>query len=72
MIETAERDQEVLARAVRAAGIAVAKALPAPVSVFAVARNQVPRTTSGKIRRPACAPQVAAGQLRLLAQWSSR
>ncbi|NED83057.1 fatty acyl-AMP ligase [Streptomyces sp. SID11233] len=72
VIETAERDQEVLAGAVRAAGIAVAKALPTPVSVFAVARNKVPRTTSGKIRRRACAQQVAAGQLRPLAQWSSR
>ncbi|MGN5636749.1 fatty acyl-AMP ligase [Streptomyces sp. AC154] len=72
LIETAERDQEVLAGAVRAAGIAVAKALPAPVSVFAVARNKLPRTTSGKIRRRACAQQVAAGQLRPLAQWASR
>ncbi|MFJ8393486.1 fatty acyl-AMP ligase [Streptomyces sp. NPDC094144] len=72
VIETAERDQEVLAGAVRAAGMAVARALPAPVSVFAVARNKVPRTTSGKIRRRACAQQVAAGQLRPLAQWSSR
>ncbi|MFF3174645.1 fatty acyl-AMP ligase [Streptomyces sp. NPDC057900] len=72
VIETAERDQEVLAGAVRAAGIAVARALPTPVSVFAVARNKVPRTTSGKIRRRACAEQVAAGQLRPLAQWSSR
>ncbi|WP_354596901.1 fatty acyl-AMP ligase [Streptomyces sp. JL1001] len=72
VIETAERDQEVLASAVRAAGIAVARAVPIPVSVFAVARNKVPRTTSGKIRRRACAQQVASGQLRLLSQWSSR
>ncbi|MGP4051918.1 fatty acyl-AMP ligase [Streptomyces sp. 2A115] len=72
VVETAERDPHVLADAVRAAGIAVARALPAPVSIFAVARNTVPRTTSGKIRRRACAQQVAAGHLRLLARWSSR
>ncbi|MEV5975422.1 fatty acyl-AMP ligase [Streptomyces sp. NPDC052114] len=72
VIETGARDPEELAAAVRAAGIAAAKALPAPVSVYAVARNKVPRTTSGKIRRRACAEHVAAGRLRLLAQWSSR
>ncbi|MFD7338102.1 fatty acyl-AMP ligase [Streptomyces violascens] len=71
VVETTERDPEVLARAVRAAGIAVARALPAPVSVFAVARNQVPRTTSGKTRRRDCAKDVRAGRLPLLAQWSS-
>ncbi|WP_078966879.1 fatty acyl-AMP ligase [Streptomyces sp. WM6378] len=71
VVETTERDPEVLARAVRAAGIAVARALPAPVSVFAVARNQVPRTTSGKTRRRDCAKEVRAGRLPLLAQWSS-
>ncbi|MCX5385372.1 fatty acyl-AMP ligase [Streptomyces sp. NBC_00083] len=72
VVETTERDPEVLAHAVRAAGIAVARALPAPVSVFAVARNQVPRTTSGKTRRRDCAKDVRAGRLPLLAQWSSR
>ncbi|MFD7161862.1 fatty acyl-AMP ligase [Streptomyces violascens] len=72
VVETTERDPEILARAVRAAGIAVARALPAPVSVFAVARNQVPRTTSGKTRRRDCAKDVRAGRLPLLAQWSSR
>ncbi|MGW1867807.1 fatty acyl-AMP ligase [Streptomyces mauvecolor] len=71
VVETAERDPEVLGRAVRAAGIAVARALPAPVSVFAVARDQVPRTTSGKTRRRDCAKDVRAGRLPLLAQWSS-
>ncbi|MFB6663913.1 fatty acyl-AMP ligase [Streptomyces parvus] len=72
IVETAERDPAVLGAAVRAAGIAVARALPAPVSVYAVARNKVPRTTSGKIRRRACAQQVGRGALPLLAQWSSR
>ncbi|MEU9101646.1 fatty acyl-AMP ligase [Streptomyces sp. NPDC048361] len=72
VVETTERDPEILAHAVRAAGIAVARALPAPVSVFAVARNQVPRTTSGKTRRRDCAKDVRAGRLPLLAQWSSR
>ncbi|MFE4861385.1 fatty acyl-AMP ligase [Streptomyces sp. NPDC056670] len=72
VVETAERDPEVLARAVRAAGIAVARALPAPVSVFAVARDQVPRTTSGKTRRRDCATDVRAGRLPFLAQWTSR
>ncbi|MEU9194326.1 fatty acyl-AMP ligase [Streptomyces hundungensis] len=72
VVETAERDPEVLARAVRAAGLAVARVLPAPVSVFAVARHQVPRTTSGKTRRRDCADDLRAGRLPLLAQWSSR
>ncbi|MFE9402661.1 fatty acyl-AMP ligase [Streptomyces sp. NPDC006530] len=71
VVETAERDPEVLARAVRAAGVAVARALPAPVSVFAVARHLVPRTTSGKTRRRDCADDLRAGRLPLLAQWSS-
>ncbi|MFG3286715.1 fatty acyl-AMP ligase [Streptomyces sp. NPDC048111] len=72
VVETAERDPRVLAHAVRAAGIAVARTLPAPVSVFAVARDQVPRTTSGKTRRRDCASEVRAGRVPLLAQWSSR
>ncbi|GGV03170.1 acyl-CoA synthetase [Streptomyces albospinus] len=72
VVETTVRDPEVLAAAVRAAGIAVAKVLPTAVSVYAVPRNKVPRTTSGKIRRRACAQQVLAGQLEPLARWSSR
>ncbi|MEU8028918.1 fatty acyl-AMP ligase [Streptomyces sp. NPDC049099] len=72
VVETRERDPRELADAVRAAGIAVARVLPAPVSVYAVAPNKVPRTTSGKIRRRACAQQMAAGRLPLLAHWSSR
>ncbi|MGA4956195.1 fatty acyl-AMP ligase [Streptomyces lavendulocolor] len=72
VVETIERDPEALAAAVRAAGIAVAKVLPTAVSVYAVPRNKVPRTTSGKIRRRACAEQVRSGALKPLAQWSSR
>ncbi|NWF31347.1 fatty acyl-AMP ligase [Streptomyces sp. PKU-EA00015] len=72
VVETTVRDPGELAAAVRAAGIAVAKVLPAAVSVYAVPRNKVPRTTSGKIRRRACAQQVKSGQLKPLAQWSSR
>ncbi|WP_168714783.1 fatty acyl-AMP ligase [Streptomyces sp. A0592] len=72
VVETIERDPEALAVAVRAAGIAVAKVLPTAVSVYAVPRNKVPRTTSGKIRRRACAEQVTSGLLQPLAQWSSR
>jgi acyl-CoA synthetase (AMP-forming)/AMP-acid ligase II len=72
VVETIERDPEALAAAVRAAGIAVAKVLPTAVSVYAVPRNKVPRTTSGKIRRRACAEQVRSGALQPLAQWSSR
>lgn len=72
VVETTVRDPEVLATAVRAAGIAVAKVLPTAVSVYAVPRNKVPRTTSGKIRRRACAEQMRSGQLPPLAQWSSK
>ncbi|MFI6049278.1 hypothetical protein ACIBCO_04200 [Streptomyces violascens] len=36
----------------------------------AVARDQVPRTTSGKTRRRDCAKDVRAGRLPLLAQGS--
>jgi nonribosomal peptide synthetase protein BlmVI len=71
VVETSERDPAVLSAAVRAAGVAVARTLPARVSVYAVARNKVPRTTSGKIRRRACAQQVGRGGLPLLAQWPS-
>lgn len=71
VVETTERDPDELAAAVRAAGIAVARALPTAVSVYAVPRNKVPRTTSGKIRRRACAQQVKSGRLQPLAQWSS-
>ncbi|UZJ32114.1 hypothetical protein [Streptomyces endophytica] len=71
VVETTVRDPEVLATAVRAAGIAVAKVLPTAVSVYAVPRNKVPRTTSGKIRRRACAEQMRSGQLPPLAEWSS-
>ncbi|PZT69552.1 hypothetical protein DN402_23750 [Streptomyces sp. SW4] len=72
VVETIERDPRTLAAAVRAAGIAVARVLPTAVSVYAVPRNKVPRTTSGKIRRRACAEQVTSGRLQPLAQWSSR
>ncbi|WP_050515381.1 fatty acyl-AMP ligase [Streptomyces rimosus] len=72
VVETTVRDGAELAAAVRAAGIAVAKVLPAAVSVYAVPRNKIPRTTSGKIRRRTCAEQVGTGQLVPLAQWSSR
>ncbi|MFJ2741494.1 fatty acyl-AMP ligase [Streptomyces sp. NPDC087440] len=72
VLETIVRDADELAAAVRAAGIAVAKVLPAAVSVYAVPRNKIPRTTSGKIRRRSCAEQVKNGELVPLAQWSSR
>lgn len=72
VVETTVREPAELAAAVRAAGIAVARVLPAGVSVYAVPRNKIPRTTSGKIRRRTCAEQVRTGQLVPLAQWSSR
>ncbi|MFD4994753.1 fatty acyl-AMP ligase [Streptomyces buecherae] len=71
VLETTERDPERLAVALRAAGIAVAKAIPATITLYAVARNKIPRTTSGKVRRRECGRQTRAGQLTPLGQWSS-
>lgn len=69
LVETAERDPEALAAAVRAAGAAVDDAFPGTVRVYAVPRNRLPRTTSGKLRRRACSGETAAGRLPLLAGW---
>ncbi|MEU6883133.1 fatty acyl-AMP ligase [Streptomyces sp. NPDC046712] len=69
-VETTERDPEVLGDALRSAAIAVAKAVPAAVTVYAVGRNKLPRTTSGKIRRQACGQDMGAGRIPVLAQWS--
>ncbi|KAA6211340.1 fatty acyl-AMP ligase [Streptomyces filamentosus] len=69
-VETAERDQRVLADALRAAAVAVARAVPAPVTVYAVARNKLPRTTSGKIRRQTSGQDLGEGRIPVLAQWS--
>ncbi|MFC4563769.1 fatty acyl-AMP ligase [Nocardiopsis mangrovi] len=72
VLGTAERDPEALRTAVRAAGIAVARVVPAPVTVLAVRKGAVPRTTSGKIQRRECAARARSGSLAVLESWSSR
>jgi acyl-CoA synthetase (AMP-forming)/AMP-acid ligase II len=41
--------------------------LPVQVEVLVVDRGQVPRTTSGKVRRKECAMRVS--QVEVLARW---
>jgi nonribosomal peptide synthetase protein BlmVI len=72
VVETGERDPEMLRKAVRKAAIAVARAVPTQVTVLAVPRNKVPRTTSGKIRRRECAELVRSGVLPIRERWSTR
>ncbi|MFC3995981.1 fatty acyl-AMP ligase [Nocardiopsis sediminis] len=72
VLGTAERDPGTLRAAVRAAGIAAARVLPAPVTVLAVRKGAVPRTTSGKIQRRECAARARSGSLPVLESWSSR
>lgn len=70
VVETDERDGEVLAEATRSAAIAVAGMVPFPVVAVAVPRYQVPRTTSGKIRRRECAKQLLEGLIPVLHRWA--
>ncbi|GAA3414935.1 fatty acyl-AMP ligase [Streptosporangium vulgare] len=72
VLGTTGQDPEVLRTAVRAAGIAVARVLPAPVSILAVPKGEIPRTTSGKVRRRECAARARSGTLNVLERWSSR
>jgi acyl-CoA synthetase (AMP-forming)/AMP-acid ligase II len=48
---------------------AVTAELPVTTDVVVVPRGQVPRTTSGKVRRHECAQRLRQGQLSVLAQW---
>jgi acyl-CoA synthetase (AMP-forming)/AMP-acid ligase II len=72
VVETDERSADVLALATRTAGIAVAQIIPAPVVIVAVAKGQIPRTTSGKIQRRECARITGQHEIKTLATWSSR
>ncbi|MBE7324165.1 fatty acyl-AMP ligase [Nocardioides sp. Y6] len=69
-IEAPDADEETLAKAARAAGIAVAKAVPAPVRVLVLPLFKLPKTTSGKIRRGECAARAEAGVLPVRATWA--
>lgn len=71
VVETDERDPDVLAEAVRAAALAVSRTLPAVVVAFAVPRYAIPRTTSGKLQRRLCARLCDEGALQVLAQWAT-
>ncbi|MFL1486298.1 fatty acyl-AMP ligase [Marinobacter sp. LN3S78] len=69
VMETTERDAEVLKEATRAVGISVGAIIPTKVVTIAVPLYSIPRTTSGKIRRRDCAKQVSSGELEILSSW---
>jgi len=60
---------EVLAEAAADAVRAVTTELPVQVEVLVVDRGQVPRTTSGKVRRKECAMRVGQRQVEVLTGW---
>jgi acyl-CoA synthetase (AMP-forming)/AMP-acid ligase II len=68
--ETAQRRApDTAAEAVAAAVRAVTAELPVATDVVVVPRGQVPRTTSGKVRRRDCARRLRDGELTVLARW---
>jgi acyl-CoA synthetase (AMP-forming)/AMP-acid ligase II len=61
--------QAELAEAASTAVRAVTTELPVQVEVLVVDRGQVPRTTSGKVRRKECAMRIRQDQVSVLAGW---
>lgn len=62
-----EGDESTVAAA--AAVRAVTAVLPVGVDVVVTGRGQLPRTTSGKVRRAECAERLRHGRINALAQW---
>jgi acyl-CoA synthetase (AMP-forming)/AMP-acid ligase II len=58
-----------LAEAASEAVRAVTAELPVQVEVLVVDRGQVPRTTSGKVRRKECAMRISQDQISVLTGW---
>jgi acyl-CoA synthetase (AMP-forming)/AMP-acid ligase II len=66
---TSRRPPAAAAEAAVAAVRAVTAELPVTTDVVVVPRGQVPRTTSGKVRRQECARRLRDSELTVFARW---